>query len=197
TSYGDKCDNDRQPTVSPDLNHVGTSHADGYLAIWKVVDNIVDIIDFGKVLDKEKERTRKAKAAAEHNRKKYADAKDIIDEKPKEEVLLNKSVSLIGLSNNKLMICDVKNPFIQNMETFKEISIRPHPTKESFLRFLPNGDLLLLLFPYIYIYSEASLRNSTKSPCSYISRHYLWGVEEIKIDHKVQINKRMYFTLGL
>ncbi|CAG8498060.1 883_t:CDS:2 [Funneliformis caledonium] len=180
--------------ISPDLNHVGTSHADGYLAIWKVDDNIVEIIDFGKALDKEKERARKAKAAAEHNRKKYADAKDTIDEKLKKEEL-NKSVSLIGLSNNKLMICDVENPFIQNMETFKEISIRPHPTKESFLRFLPNGDLLLLLFPYIYIYSEASLRNSTNSPCSYISRHYLWGVEEIKIDHKVQMYKRMYFTL--
>jgi small-conductance mechanosensitive channel len=40
-----------------------------------------DIDDFDKALDNEKARTAKATAAAEYNRKKYADAKDIIGEK--------------------------------------------------------------------------------------------------------------------
>jgi small-conductance mechanosensitive channel len=40
-----------------------------------------DIDDFDKALDNEKARTSKAVAAAEYNRKKYADAKDIIGEK--------------------------------------------------------------------------------------------------------------------
>ncbi|CAG8718160.1 10279_t:CDS:2, partial [Funneliformis mosseae] len=141
--------------ISPDLNHVGTSHEDGRLAIWEVDDNSVKMVG------------------------------------QSEKVAFN-NLSLFGLSNNKLMIFGQK---LFNMETFKEITIRPRPTDGSYLRLLPNGDLLLLQIPYIYIYSEASLKKSTTSPCSYTSSYYFWGIEKIKIDHIVQINERMYFTL--
>ncbi|CAI2182471.1 9742_t:CDS:2 [Funneliformis geosporum] len=155
---------------SPDLNHVITDH-DGNLAIWEVLsdDNIVKM-------------DRSVKIECE-------------------------SISLIGLSNKKLLIvgqkslaydhhCDYySNLSIQDMEIFREITIIPRPKDGSFLRLLPNGDLLLLQIPHIYIYSEESLKKSTISPCSFTSRHYIWGVDEIKICRLFQIDERIYFTL--
>ncbi|CAI2184135.1 16237_t:CDS:2 [Funneliformis geosporum] len=158
--------------ISSNLKYVVTSHYDSSLAIWNV-----DLYD--RIID--------------------------IDERCRVE--FDDPISLLGLSNNKLLIfgykshvyghyCDhYSNLIIRNMNTFENITITPHPSDGSFLQFLPNGNLLLIQEPYIYVYSEASLRKSRKTPYSYSSRYYLWGVEDIDISYVVQINGQIFLTL--
>ncbi|CAG8628748.1 1291_t:CDS:2 [Funneliformis mosseae] len=94
----------------------------------------------------------------------------------------NRNISLRGLSNDKLLIfkeyiCNAYATYrIRNMETLEDIRIindRGYTT----LHHLPDGEFLSLQSRYLHIYSRESLKKSKKSPCSYKSKFYLWGID--------------------
>ncbi|CAI2166724.1 1015_t:CDS:10 [Funneliformis geosporum] len=117
----------------------------------------------------------------------------------KGEVLFHESKELLELSNDKLLIYSCKNnPYIRDLGTSKNIQITSQPLDDyQCLRFLPNGDLLMLRDLYINVYSKASLKNSKFSPRSYkippIS-HDL-GIKMINVNRIVQKNGQIFITL--
>ncbi|CAG8626977.1 1537_t:CDS:2 [Funneliformis caledonium] len=127
---------------------------------------------------------------------------DGIFELSKQDKNDNRDVSLRGLSNDKLLIFKeyiCKRAYatyrIRNMETLEDIRIIPDRGYTT-LHHLPDGEFLSLQSRYLHIYSRESLKKSKKSPCSYKSKFYLWGIDLVDFVDIVQINGLTFLSIN-
>ncbi|CAG8699250.1 5407_t:CDS:2, partial [Funneliformis mosseae] len=133
---------------------------------------------------------------------------DLLDNKIEKENTfkdhLEPERSLLRLSNKKLLISGFKDSTgyseltVLDMETAAETPkcTTIKPSNGRFLQFLPNGNLLLIKAPYIYVFTETILNNSPYT--RYTSKYHLCMVDirkglevvDIRMDLKMDDGQR-------